>query len=296
MISWEAAVQELRSDPSMERLVRECYFDDPLSSALIRYSTSLEWEGIQALIRAELGPAPGYAVEIGAGRGLVSFALSQMGWRVSAVEPDPSTIVGAGAIRSWASASGAAVDVISGYAESVPLADGTADLVIMRQALHHSSDIIKACEEVRRVLRPGGVFLALREHVLLRPSDLASFQSGHPLHHRYGGEHAYTLDAYLASFAAAGLTASRTLGPLSSDINTAPKRTTDYLPPRFRTPVLTSKLTSPLLTSLLSMWGHYAFLPGSLYTFVVKRVGEGVGWQPLGVSLVHRVRRFDGIG
>ena len=40
------------------------------------------------------------ALDLGAGRGISSYALAREGWQVTALEPDPSMLIGAGAIRS----------------------------------------------------------------------------------------------------------------------------------------------------------------------------------------------------
>ena len=53
------------------------------------------------------------------------------------------------------------------------------------------------CEEVARVLKPGGTFIATREHVISKKEDLPVFLANHPLHRFYGGENAFVLQKYL---------------------------------------------------------------------------------------------------
>ncbi len=51
---------------------------------------------------------------------------------------------------------------VRGYAEELPFEDGSFDLVVATDSLHHWRHHDRALEEVRRVLRPGGV-LAVEE-------------------------------------------------------------------------------------------------------------------------------------
>ena len=106
-ISWEQAVQWLREKPDQQELVRACYFDDPLIEAAERFWQSVEWQSIAAL----LPHSKGRALDLGAGRGISSYALARDGWAVSALEPDPSNLVGAGAIRTLVQESGLPIEV-----------------------------------------------------------------------------------------------------------------------------------------------------------------------------------------
>lgn len=218
-VSWEEAVLWLRAQKEREQLVRECYFDDPLLAAAERYRDSGEWLALRELLR-EL--PRGRALDVGAGRGISSYALAADGWQVTALEPDPSPVVGAGAVRQLATQAGVAITVVEEQCERLPFEEGAFDLVFIRQALHHACDLQRFCREAARVLRPGGVFLAAREHVISRRSDLGTFLDSHPLHKLYGGEHAYLLEEYLDAFRQAGLDATRVLAPYDSDINLYP--------------------------------------------------------------------------
>ncbi len=216
--SWEDAVRWLLTQPAQAALVRDCFYDTPRLAAAQRYATSAEWQAVQALLPATAGAL----LEVGAGHGILTAALATAGWRVTAVEPDASDLVGAGAIRSLVAESGVQVTVIEAVGEALPVADASMDCVVARQVLHHAGDLKKLLSEVARVLRPGGTFLALREHVLSKETDLPEFLQRHPLHFLYGGEHAYTLAVYRAAITEVGLTIDRTLGSFDTVINFAP--------------------------------------------------------------------------
>src|SRR5579862_2301134 len=98
LLSWEDAVSWLRSQPDKAQLVLECYYDDPPLAAARRYYASGEWQAVRAL----LGTMRGRALDVGAGRGIASYALARDGFEVTALEPDPSELIGAGAIRALA--------------------------------------------------------------------------------------------------------------------------------------------------------------------------------------------------
>ena len=194
-ISWEAAVVWLRNQPDQAELVRACFYDDPLRDAAERYYASTEWQAVRELA----GGKRGTALDLGAGRGISSYALARDGWCVCALEPDPSNVVGAGAICALAQEANLNIRVEQNWGESLPYPDASFDLVHGRQVLHHARDLDKLCREAARVLKPGGIFIATREHVISRPEDLPAFLESHPLHKLYGGEHAYLLDEYLGA-------------------------------------------------------------------------------------------------
>lgn len=215
--SWEDAVAWLRAQPDRRALVRDAYYDDPLRDAAERYHASDEW----AAIRPLLPPTPVDALDVGAGRGIASYALARDGHRVTALEPNGSALVGAEAIRALARETGLAIAVTQEFSERLPFADASFDLVFARAVLHHTRDLGEAAREFHRVLRPGGRLLAVREHVISRTADLPAFLDAHPLHHLYGGENAFLLDRYRAALRGAGFRVT-VLKPFESAINYAP--------------------------------------------------------------------------
>jgi SAM-dependent methyltransferase len=255
--------------------VRANYFDQPTRVAAERYSKSAEWNAIRALLPAP----PGVVVEVGAGNGIGSFALARDGWRVIAVEPNSSDIVGRGAIRSLVVDTGLDIDVREGVGEDLPVQDTVCDLVFAREVLHHARDLGRLCREAHRVLKPGGWFLAVREHVLSSSRDLGRFLEAHPLHRLYGGENAFTLRTYQSALRAAGFRIEREIRPLSSVINFAPYDDST-LRQEFRRQLRLAPGGGTAARLLLSRRLYPAFLklaalvdrrPGRLYSFICRK-------------------------
>jgi SAM-dependent methyltransferase len=264
--TWEDAVVWLRNQPDRSELVRACFFDDPLYEAAKRYYASTEWIAVRELLTGTHGAA----LDLGAGRGISSYALARDGWQVSALEPDPSDVVGAGAIRALAREAGLDIRVEEEWGESLPFPNSTFDLVHGRQVLHHARDLKRLCAEVARVLKPGGVFIATREHVISKTEDLSDFLAAHPLHSIYGGEHAYLLDEYLTAIRGSGIILTRVFNPYQSDINLYPETVAGLkrrLAKRMHVPAVLIPNCS------LTVLGAVNRAPGRLYTFVGRAHG-----------------------
>jgi SAM-dependent methyltransferase len=279
-LTWEQAVLWLREQPDQQALVRACYYDDPLVEATQRFADSAEWQATRMLLPS----AKGQALDLGAGRGISSFALASEGWQVVALEPDPGETVGVGAIRRLAETTGLPIRVVENYAEHLPFGSAVFDLVYGRQVLHHARDLDLLCREAARVLKKGGWFVATREHVISRRADLPVFLSNHPLHKLYGGENAYLLGEYRSAIRASGLRLKQVLGPFESVINYAPlsSRELQSLLQRPLTRLFGTRGIERLLSQnhvlggYLTRWlfriaSRMSDTPGRFYSFVLEK-------------------------
>jgi SAM-dependent methyltransferase len=264
-MTWEQSVQWLRDQPGQQDLVKACFFDDPIEVAAERYRRSSEWRAVQAF----LPPSPARVLDVGAGRGIAAYAFAAEGFDVTALEPDPSDLVGAGCIRLLSERTGLSIEVAEARAEDLPFATASFDIVHCRQALHHATDLRQMCRELGRVLKDGGLFIATREHVISKPDDLEAFLDGHPLHRFYEGENAYRLDEYRSAIEGGGINIETTLNPFETDINRFPE-TLEAIKRRIAARV---HWPLPMLVpaALVRSMGDRDQTPGRLYSFVGRR-------------------------
>lgn len=276
--TWEEAVIWLRDQHEQVDLVNACYYDDPLVGAAERYFHGEEWQHVQHFLPRTCDGMR--ALDVGAGRGIASYALAREGFKVTALEPDASALVGADAIRSLAQETGLPIQAVQEFSERLPFPNAEFDVVFARAVLHHTRDLEAACRELHRVLKPGGLLLAVREHVISRPEDLPAFLEIHPLHRLYGGEHAFLLAEYQKALLSAGFRIEHQLAPLSSPINYAPQTRASLrqeIAQRLKRVPLLGFLAPPLLSIsflfdlILAAAALVDRRPGRLYSFVCRK-------------------------
>jgi ubiquinone biosynthesis O-methyltransferase len=95
-------------------------------------------------------------LDLGCGGGFMAVALAERGARVTGVDPSRRAI--ASALRA-AERRSVPIACCVGRGESVPVHDDAFDIVVCVDVLEHVGDIDRVIREVRRVLRPGGLFL-----------------------------------------------------------------------------------------------------------------------------------------
>ncbi len=113
------------------------------------------WYRRQALLRAGLARGM-QVVDVGMGTGLVSLEILRITGepeRLVGVDPSPGMMAQAKLP--------ALVRCLEGSAERLPLADASADFIVMGYALRHITDLTAAFAEFHRVLKPGGRVLVL---------------------------------------------------------------------------------------------------------------------------------------
>ena len=136
---------------------------------------------------------PRDVLDLGCGFGKTTFFLAQRFPHATVTGLDPSVpVLRLG--RRLATDRGLGVRWRQGVAEAIPLPDASQDLVALTMVLHEMPDdaIVKGLEEVRRVLRPGGTFVALETRETgdprpRRPRCVAQRDHGRAPHQRLPG-------------------------------------------------------------------------------------------------------------
>lgn len=269
----DEAIRSLRRDPQWTDLVRDAYLGEDIADSIDRFARSAEFEEACRLLGDRIAGAT--ILDLGAGVGIASAAFKRRGaGRVIAVEPDPSDEVGRGAMTR----AGLDVEVVAAYGEALPIASEAVDIVYARQVLHHARDLEALMAEIARVMRPGGLFLGCREHVVSGDGELESFRAAHPVHRLAGGENAYQLPRYLSAIVRSGLRIQAVIGPWDSVINAFPiVRSSEELSalPRDRL-VRRFGAMGAIMTRVPGIrramrWRIQRPVPGRLYTFVALR-------------------------
>ena len=213
----DEAIRALRNDPGSAALVRDAYLGRDVVDSIERFCASAEFAAVQALLGNRIAGAT--ILDLGAGIGMASVAFRRAGAaRVIAIEPDDSDEVGRGAMARG----GVEAEVVSAFGEELPIPGGSIDIVYARQVLHHAQDLEAILREIARILRPGGAFVACREHVISNDEELRAFLAAHPVNRLAGGENAFPLDRYRSAILGSGLRLEAQLGPWDSVINTFP--------------------------------------------------------------------------
>lgn len=131
-------------------------------------------------------------VDIGCGPGTAARRAARLGTRVTGVDPAAVML----RVARWRGSAG--VSYLDGRAEALPLPDRSVTVAWSIASVHHWTELGAGLSEVRRVLEPGGRFLAIERRTRPGATGLAS--------------HGWT-DAHATAFAdacrAAGLTDMR---------------------------------------------------------------------------------------
>lgn len=264
MSSWENAVLWYKNLEDNRQNILWNYFDDCVVEAANRYSESPEFTEIFHILKYSQS-----ILDIAAGRGIASYGFARCGKQVTALEPDSSPFVGQGAIRELSEKTGVSIEIADAYSENLPFESNRFDAIFTRQGVHHFKDIKQSAQEIFRVLKKGGIFLAVREHVLNHSEDLESFLNGHPLHRHYGGEHAYTLDEYIRAFRHGGFENIELLKPFSSEINLFPNSKAEIR--KNLDKKHGKKISDDFFERELERLNQTVKTPGILYSFVCRK-------------------------
>lgn len=109
-------------------------------------------------------------VDVGCGPGTAARGAARLGASVVGVDPAPAML----RVARLLTRSSLPVRYLRGSAEALPLPDASASVVWSLAAVHHWADLDTGLREVRRVLRPGGRFVAIERHTQPGAQGLAS--------------------------------------------------------------------------------------------------------------------------
>jgi ubiquinone/menaquinone biosynthesis C-methylase UbiE len=280
LMSYEESVNWLREQEEHGEFVKFCYLDRDNLAAAQRFAASEEFQEVVKLLRIKDRPQPVRVLDLGCGNGIASYSFACLGCEVTSVDPDLSDDVGLmAAKRLRDSINHGSIETVQATAESLPFDNNTFDVIYERQALHHFSDLVKGLTECERVLKPGGLFLATREHVVDNSVQLGQFLAAHILHQLHGGENAYSVEHYTNSLKQAGFKLAKQMAPMDNIINHFPFSNADVK--KFLEDALTSKLGSAIGNSIAQMplieqaYRRYGSIsdrsPGRLYSFLCTK-------------------------
>jgi ArsR family transcriptional regulator len=107
---------------------------------------------------------PWSVADLGCGEGYLTIETARWASHVVAVDRSPEVLARARALAARRGITNVSWEV--GEIERVPLADGSVDLVLLSQALHHAADPVRALAEAARIVVAGGriLVLDLRRH------------------------------------------------------------------------------------------------------------------------------------
>jgi ubiquinone/menaquinone biosynthesis C-methylase UbiE len=221
-MTWHETIDYIHTQPEFSDLIIKAYFDKDLVANVNRFGNSEEFRETMHLIKSkQIGKLA--ILDVGAGNGIATINFAKEGYNVTALEPDKSKTVGSGAIKILAKRMNLDnVSVIECYAEEISLPDCSFDVVYVRQAMHHANNLKTFLKELARLIKPGGMLLTVRDHVIYDEIDKQLFLNTHPLQKFYGGENAFTANEYKVAIREAGLSLQQELKFFDSVINYFP--------------------------------------------------------------------------
>ncbi len=221
-MTWEETIKLIRTKPEYKELVEKAYFEEDLTLNIERFSKSEEF--IETLRFLKLyAPNAKKILDIGSGNGVSAVAFALQGYFVTSIEPDKSDTIGAGAIKKLKTHYKLDnLEVYEAFAEEINFPDNNFDIVYARQCMHHAYDLDKFVLEASRVLKNGGLFFTVRDHVVYNDKDKEWFLKNHPLQHFYGGENAFSEKEYLSAIKKSGLNVKLVMKHFDNVINYFP--------------------------------------------------------------------------
>lgn len=221
---FDEAVRWALDHPEYQELMHNTYTTHDTVADAQRFADSEEFAATVKIL-SNLGHPPEDSPRIldaGCGNGIASYALSQAGYEVVAVDSSPSEVCGTCAAKKLQALEGVDFEVHTGDIRDIDFTEPF-DVVYGRQFFHHMDEIGPVVDMFTNLLSTGGVLCALRDHVIWSEEQREQFLEEHPLHHITQGEGAYYLDEYRDAFSRDGLQLAVELHPFESPINTHPR-------------------------------------------------------------------------
>lgn len=214
----------------------------------------------------------GPVVDVGCGTGQMSVPLAQRGGIVHGIDVSLEMIeIARSKVRP-----GWRATFATGDARDLPIADGSFDGAIVSKLFQHIKDWRRACQEIIRVVRPGGYMVhinergafgnAVRRHFAARANELGFGR-------RYLGIDPHTRDA-LTEFLV-----SQECRPVSFDAS-------DF---RWETSISYGKAMSQIEEGLFA---EFWYLPDDIHHRIVADIAEWVNDQPDGAATVERLTPY----
>jgi len=271
-MNWHETIEHIREDTAYRQDVEEAYLSADLIANVEKFRYSAEFKETLKLLSSLNISKNATLLDVGAGNGISSIAFALEGYKVTALEPDTSDTIGAGAIAQLKEEYGLhQMTIESTYGEDMPFENEIFDIAYARQCMHHAYDLREFTKSIYRVVKPGGVLLTVRDHVVSDDAEKQIFLEKHPLHKFYGGENAFTLEQYKGAIADAGFKFEKIIAPADSVINYSPWN-------RQRVnAILKQKLGAWAANRVFIGLSWYVLkyrlnrLPGRLYSFAAKK-------------------------
>jgi ubiquinone/menaquinone biosynthesis C-methylase UbiE len=221
-MTWEETIQYIRTRPEYKDLVEKAYFEENLPLNVERFRKTEEFQETLLYIR-KYQPKAKTILDIGSGNGVSAIAFALEGYTVTSIEPDPSDTIGAEAIRKLKLHYKLTnIEIHESFAEEIKFDDAIFDVVYARQCMHHAYNLQSFVKEGARVLKKGGLFFTVRDHVVFNIQDKELFLTSHPLQKYYGGENAFSPAEYREAIENAHLRIEKELRFYDSVINYFP--------------------------------------------------------------------------
>ena len=260
----------IRAAPELRQLLEEEYLDASLDDAAARFAGGNDLKTILNLLRGG-GVAPGARVlDLGGGRGILSAALAANGYAPVLCEISRSSICGLGALRDRP----ITFPPVCGDFNNIGIADETFDAVVCKQVLHHAEDLDRCLSEAHRVLKPGGFFLAYKEHSLPWYGGKQRFLRQHAAT-EYGAQEG----AFRTIFYWRGLHRARFRGARVVDILNVDELREAYGGSGIRSRIVKTPVVGSIVMRLLhlkyTIWMFWFCQPGTPFTYVGHKPESG---------------------